>query len=212
MNKFNDLKNKRFGRLVVIEKTNERSSESIVWLCKCDCGNIKKVRSSNLTYGETFSCGCLRKELFKNRITRHGMHNTSTYRAWRSMASRCNNPKNKRYKDYGGRGISIYERWNNFENFYKDMGVKPKGKSLDRIDNDKGYEPSNCKWSTPTEQLNNTRKNIYIIYKGITKTVPEWGRYLGIKPCTIHTRIKREWSVEKIIEKNVGIYKLKKLK
>ena len=206
MNKFDNLENKRFGRWIVVEKTNKRSSESIVWLCKCDCGNIKKIRSSSLTHGETLSCGCLRKELFKNRTTRHGMYNTSTYRAWCGMKSRCNNQKNKRYYDYGGRGISVCERWNNFENFYKDMGIKPKGKSLDRIDNNKGYEPSNCKWSIPIEQLNNTRRNSYITYRGNTKTVAEWARYLGVEYGAIHTRVIRGWAAEKIIEKSVGVY------
>lgn len=191
MNKFNNLENKRFGRLLVVEKTNERSSESIVWLCRCDCGNIKKIRSSNLTHGETFSCGCLRKELFKNRITKHNMCSTPTYNTWRGMIERCKNPKNKRYKDYGDRNIEICKEWEVFENFYKDMGAKPSGKSLDRIDNNKGYEPSNYKWSTPTEQQNNTRRNSYITYKGIAKTVAGW-------------------AVERIIEKSIGIYRLKK--
>lgn len=209
MNKFNNLENKRFGRWIVVKKTNERSSGSVVWLCRCDCGSIKKIRSSCLTHGETLSCGCLRTELFKNRITKHGMSSTLAYRAWWAMKSRCNNPKNRRYKDYGGRNIKICERWKVFENFHKDMGDKPSVKSLDRIDNNKGYEPSNCKWSTSIEQLNNTRRNSYITYKGITKTISEWARYLGIEYSVIHTRIRRGWTAEKIIEKRVGVYKNK---
>ena len=155
MSRIVDLTSKRFGRLVVIEKTDRKSSGSIVWKCKCDCGNEAFVSSGHLRIGHTQSCGCLQKE----RVTTHGKKNTSEYRSWYGMKSRCYNPNNKRYKNYGGRGIEVCDRWkDSFENFYNDMGSKPSSKhSIDRIDNDRNYEPGNCKWSTATEQNRNQR-------------------------------------------------------
>lgn len=165
-----NLKNKRFGRLVVIAETEERRNKYVVWLCKCDCGNQIKVQSSYLLdkrtgYGRK-SCGCLMSDIKK----KHGHTNSKgfrskTYKSWDSMKQRCLNPNNKKYFLYGGRGITICERWleeNGFENFLADMGERPEGKTLDRIDNDGNYEPSNCKWSTIKEQNNNRRglKNV----------------------------------------------------
>ena len=151
-----DLTGQKFGRLIAIEKTDRRSGKgSIVWKCKCDCGKETFVSSSSLRSGNTQSCGCLNKEL----VTTHGMKNTSEYRSWQSMKDRCYNPNYNQFKDYGGRGIIVCDRWkDSFENFFSDMGPKPSNKhSIDRIDNDGNYELGNCKWSTAREQVRNRR-------------------------------------------------------
>ena len=116
------------------------------------------------------------------------------------MAKRCNNPKDKRYKNYGGRGIKVCDRWHKFENFYADMGDKPMGMSIDRINNNGNYAPENCRWATPFEQANNTVKNRKIIFKGKTLTVAQWSRELGIKRTTLSGRLNNYgWSTEKAL-------------
>jgi len=156
-----NLKGKRFGRLTVIKQANVRIHKKIVWLCECECGNTKAVLGTRLKKGYTKSCGCIQKEVVKSLMTKHGHtigHKTNTYRAWSSMHQRCNNPNDISYKYYGGRGITICERWNSFEDFLEDMGEVPKGLTLDRKDNDKNYGPANCSWATRAKQTQNSRR------------------------------------------------------
>ena len=161
MPRFNDLSGIKFHRLTAIERSKRPSkSRNVVWKCKCECGNISHVVGSKLKNGTTKSCGCLKR----SRFYVHGMHKTKIYYRWRNMIQRCYNPKFKQYKDYGGRGINVCSEWRygngektGFECFYRDMGDFPEGKTLDRIDNDKGYYQQNCKWSTPREQQLNRR-------------------------------------------------------
>ena len=125
------------------------------------------------------------------------MSNSSTWLSWHAMIQRCENHKNKNYIRYGGRGIRVCKRWRrSFIKFLADMGEKPKGKTLDRIDNDGDYRPSNCRWATSRTQANNTRRNRYLTYKGKTRTIAQWSIIKGIKYKTLHTRLQRDWTVE----------------
>ena len=127
--------------------------------------------------------------------------NALEYKTWSTMIQRCTNPKNKKYKDYGGRGIAVCIRWREYDNFIADMGKKPQGNTIERIDNNRNYQLSNCKWATRKEQQNNKRDNRIIEYKGTTKTLSQWGDHLGIKSNTILTRLRRGWSVAESFEK-----------
>lgn len=151
-----DLTGKRFGRLIVVSRS-ENINRHKTWLCRCDCGVEKIIGSSNLI-GGTKSCGCLKRETIINIFTTHGMTKSPERMSWKAAKARCFNKNSDKYRDYGGRGITMCSRWvNSFQNFYDDMGVRPPGTSLDRIDNDGNYEPGNCKWSTPKEQQRNRR-------------------------------------------------------
>lgn len=125
---------------------------------------------------------------------RHGKAKTRVYQIWRGIKSRCLNPNVKQYQDYGGRGISVCERWMIFDNFYADMGEPPAEMSIERINNDDGYHPGNCKWATRTEQGRNQRRNRIIAVDGVSMTMTEWGERVGLKPATIWLRIEKGWS------------------
>ena len=190
-----DLTGKRFTRLTVIKESSRSGRRA--WICRCDCGEVRTVITNGLNNGSSKSCGCLSTEILLSKITTHKMTNTKPYRIWGSMKQRCLNPDDTRYHDYGGRGIKVCDEWLKFENFYKDMGEPPKGKSLDRKDNDKGYNRDNCRWATASEQQRNSRNNIVITYKGETKPLIDWAEQLGIEYGCLVARIKRGWTIER---------------
>jgi len=204
-----DLSGSVFGRLVVREFAYIKNNISY-WTCVCSCGTVKPVCRSALVSGATVSCGCFSKELAKAHIvslnTTHGMGNTPEHRSWCSMLCRCFNTKDKSWPRYGGRGITVCEEWLKFENFYADMGDRPEGMSLDRVDNDGPYCKENCRWST-IDQQNNNRTNYcrFLMYRGEVRTASQWARAMGICLGTFWNRLKRGWSIEDALETPPGV-------
>jgi hypothetical protein len=158
VSKLIDLTKRRFGRFIVFRRVENDKNGNLYWLCKCDCGQEKVVGGNDLKSGGTKSCGCLRRQTMHGHKKRGKI--TGTYISWRRMIQRCTNPNDKDYHYYGGRGITVYKRWLRFENFLKDMGERPEGYTIDRINNNKGYYKLNCRWATRSEQQKNKRKGI----------------------------------------------------
>ena len=191
-----DLTGKIFGRWTVLGLSHIGKSYFRYWKVRCRCGTVKTVIAHNLCNGISKSCGCLKKE----KATKHGKARTPTYYTWLSMLHRCNSPKNEAYPRYGGRGIKVCKRWLRFEKFLEDMGERPEDMSIDRIKNNKGYSPENCKWSTRKEQCRNRRSNRLITYIGVTKPLVEWSELLNINYDTLKRRIYTGWTIERALE------------
>lgn len=170
------------------------------WLCQCDCGNQVLVGVSRLNNGHTQSCGCLQKERASQAKFKHGQSNSRMQIVWSGMKARCYYPRHKQFADYGGRGITVCERWrDSFLNFIADMGECPKGMSIERIDNNGNYEPSNCRWATQREQCANTRRTRNLTFRGETMCVSAWARRLGCVSGSIISRLRYGWTPEKIL-------------
>lgn len=196
-----DLSGQRFGRLLCIRPV-DRVGVIAIYLCKCDCGRLTRNRSVNLKSGIATSCGCYRRERTKQAVTKHGMYLAPIYKRWTAMIQRCTNPNNTSYHKYGARGITVCDRWMNFDSFYEDMGDPPCGMTLERIDNDGPYCLGNCKWATPKEQAFNTRKfyNCRKLTLGDkTMSIREWSEHSGVQLKTIYFRIESGWPVERVL-------------
>jgi len=183
----------------------------MMWLCKCDCGKEKVINSYSVRKGKTKSCGCLQKEIVSNGkfAIKHSKKGTKIYNIWQQMIQRCKNPK---YKYHCGRGIKVCYKWSNknpngFQNFYKDIGDPPKGLSLDRIDNDKGYNPNNWRWATSKEQANNTRSNIIVRFNNKNERLSLLADQYKIKRETLKDRLDAGWPIEKVLITPVKKYK-----
>jgi hypothetical protein len=187
----------RFGRLVIVSRDGRKIT------CRCDCGNVVEVHLANLCTGHTKSCGCLRAEVTAERSYRHGSsrrgRRTRAYESWSSMLKRCLNPECKDWPNYGGRGITVCERWLKFENFLADMGERPPGLSIERLDHNGPYRKENCTWVTRKEQNRNTRRNRLLIFEGKTQTLAQWAEDLGLSHTSILRRLGRGWSVERAL-------------
>lgn len=197
--RFKDLTGMRFGRLVVVSFAGKAKMRRNCWNCLCDCGQRMVAVANKLTTGRTKSCVCLRNEKNKTNRRTHGNSGTVLHALWKNMRQRCLNPKRLDYARYGGRGIKVCDRWKSFQNFRLDMGEKPQGMSIDRINNSGNYEPDNCRWADDFEQCNNRRDNHPITYEGITLNISQWSRQRGINISTICTRIRRGRSTAEIL-------------
>lgn len=177
-----DLIGKTFGKLTVIKCIGKNKRRYIIWMCNCECGKSSIVSGSDLTNEHTKSCGCLKADTMRRLRLTHGKSTTPEYKVWCEMIKRTENKKNKHYKDYGGRGIIVSERWrNSFESFLEDMGERPyKDYSIDRIDNNGNYEPNNCRWASIADQCRNKRNNVLININGKIMILSDWSKTLNI--------------------------------
>ncbi len=189
-----DLVGQKYGKLTVIRRTDERRCGHVMWECQCECGRFITTIGFRLKNGDTKSCGCILGE----KIKTHGMKKTPEYKAWDNIKHRCNNPKDKQYHNYGGRGIEI--GWSSFEDFYSHVGKRPSPQhSIDRIENDKGYVPGNVRWATRIEQANNRRTNFLVTFNNEVMSIAEFSRKHNLDYNFVRYRLTLGWSLEKIL-------------
>ncbi len=197
---FRDIEGQRFGRLLVIGFAGLNKSRLTTWYCQCDCGEIRINLGSLLRGKKVQGCGCLRRELFQTWLAKnsHGYSHTRIYNIWGNMLQRCTNPNNNRYKDYGGRGITVCDRWRDFRHFLADMGEPTTNKhEIDRKNNDGNYEPSNCHWVTKRQSMLNRRCLVTVVYQGAEKPLLTWCEELGLPYKRVLARIQQlKWDVE----------------
>lgn len=189
----------RHGRLTVVGRVFRHPTKAY-WECICDCGTTVVVRGDGLRGGGTSSCGCLRKERALAAVVKHGRYKDSIYKIWKGINERCLNPRRKEFHRYGGRGITVCDRWHRgnpdgFENFLSDMGERPGELSIDRIDSDGPYSPENCRWATRKEQQNNRSSNRLFTFEGRTQNITQWSLELKIKSATVFSRMHRGKSI-----------------
>lgn len=195
-----DCVGQHFGKLTVIEYHGTNKHGQSEWLCQCDCGKQTVVTKTNLQTGNTKSCGCLHNALLIQNSTKHGETATRLYWTWHGMKARCFNPNDSRFKDYGGRGITVCDEWIRFEGFraWAMSSGYADNLTIDRIDNDGNYCPENCRWTTNKQQANNKRTNRMVTHNGKTQTIKQWADELGINYNTLYTRlVQYGWTVEK---------------
>jgi hypothetical protein len=197
-----DLNGKAFARLTVIEFAGQKKGGRALWRCRCECGKEAVVPGDCLRDGRSRSCGCLKLEMIRGNkygVT-HEACGHPLFHVWNGMMARCNNKKHQQYADYGGRGIKVCERWRDPWKFFEDMGERPDGATLERVNNGKGYDPENCRWATRKEQMRNKRTNRLIRFRGQTKPLSQWAEEVEISEATIRDRIdKLKWTVAKAL-------------
>lgn len=208
-----DLVGQSFGRLTVIERGPDDRKFRTYWRCRCICGNEVTVQAYCLTTSKngTKSCGCLQKERasqakFKHGSAKKGVQRVPEYKAWMGMKQRCSAVNNDDYPRYGGRGIKVCERWlHSYESFIADMGPRPSGCSLDRINNDGDYEPTNCRWATAIQQASNKSSCVFLTARGQTKSLAKWAEDIGIQYHTLKSRILAGWSIDRALDQPLEI-------
>jgi hypothetical protein len=197
-----DMSGKRYGRLVIIERSAQTNqSGNAFWRCKCDCGNETIANGASIRAGRTMSCGCQSKaqRITAEKVTKHGMSRSRTYRIWVGMRKRCACTTKRKAHLYYGKGIRVCPEWESFDNFVRDMGEAPNGMTIERIDGLQGYRPGNCRWASPKEQANNTTKNKKIVFQGREQNLSQWAEEFKLKPNTLLYRLKRGWDVEQAL-------------
>lgn len=211
-----DLTGQRFGKLVARSIVGQDKHKNVIWLCDCDCGRTHEVVSRALVSGSVRSCGCMGHGEFRNkRKEKHGCSKERLYRVWGCMLNRCYDPNRNEYPSYGGRGIEVCDEWRNsymeFRSWAYSNGYDPtlpgNECTLDRIDVDGNYEPSNCRWIPMSKQCLNKQDTVWITYRGKRITIPEAEKINGIAQSTIRSRLGRNWSVEDAVEKPVRVFK-----
>ena len=194
---FKDISGQRFGKLLVLNRIIS-PTKGTFFLCLCDCGKRRSFQGSQIRAFHALSCGCANIQSTA-KIT-HGLSRHRVYQIWFAMRRRCNNASAVNYHLYGGRGISVCERWNkSFHAFVEDMGLPGRGESIDRIDCNGMYEVNNCRWATRAQQASNKRNNVWLSCEGETHTVCEWADLLGIKRATLFSRLKHGWNIEEAL-------------
>ena len=220
MGKFRDRTGDRVGRLTVIERAEDYIDKSgarrTMWRCVCDCGNEVIVRADSLSEDHTRSCGCFQRDkvstvmkFMGGQNKTHGDSKTRLHNIWYLMRYRCNVPNCKAYKNYGGRGIKVCPEWDdgvqgylNFKKWALDNGYND-NLSIDRIDNDRNYEPCNCRWVDDETQCNNKRTNVFLECDGEVHTISQWARITGIPMKALHSRIKYGWAVDDALHRPI---------
>lgn len=188
-----------FGDWTLVEHASGTLKKKMRWIMRCVCGEMRNVSLINAERGGSRNCGCKRKKTLSNVMRKHGLVHTPTYNSWSNMKDRCNRKACKQWNDYGGRGIKYCAKWENFSIFLKDMGVKPNGTTLGRIDNELGYFPENCRWETRKQQNTNKRNNRFIQFDGKRMTISQWSYSLGMRDSAVGKRLKRGWSIERAL-------------
>lgn len=195
-----DLTGQKFGFWTLLERRPLSEKKKRHYLCKCECGTVKEVEQSGLVRGASTSCGCRAFPRGTHNETKRGRR-SKEYNAWVSMRTRCNNSNFPGFYLYGGRGITVCERWSEFQAFLEDMGRSPPGTSIERIDNEKGYSPANCKWATPKQQTRNTRRSVKIELNGKLQCLKDWAIELGVTSNNLKWRLKN-WPKEKALSQS----------
>lgn len=205
----NNLVGQRFGILTVVEDAGNDAHGNSLWLCRCDCGCTKIVRGSKLKEGQVKSCGCTQHVFTEERCAnisrskvKHGLSGNRLYYIYDNMIKRCYNESSEKYKNYGGRGITVCDEWKNSRQAFFDWALHSgydEGLTIDRIDVNGNYCPENCRWATQKEQANNRTSNRYVTYNGETHSIAEWAELTGLPPSTLYSRIENGWSDEDTI-------------